>query len=524
MLCGWRRWLHRLFPQLLYPGLLYSALLCLGLMCPVIAATVPRPAAAQVPAQGQAGLTELRSSGGVLAVTLRAAEGKVHIGDLELDGATYNGLYAGPVLRVRPGDMLRIRLINDLSQPTNLHFHGIFTSPLGNGDNVHLSIAAGTSFTYEIRIPTTQPPGVYWYHSHLHGRSEWQVMRGLSGALVVDPAAEPSTARAAEHPGMAERLFVLKNIVFDDDIGNPKIDDELHGVVQSINGALDTSETMRPGETQRWRFTNQSANLPIHIALQGHRFRIVAEDGEATIGEHVVDSLDIIPAGRVEVLVEAGAPGRYALLAKGMLTGRGSTRQPDRVLGHLDVRGDVTMPAAAPAVPPPPPDLRLTRIDARRTVVFSETTTLKADAQRFFINGQTFDANRIDFRVPLGNIEEWTVRNDSDDFHVFHIHQVSFQVVEINGAPVAFSGRTDTVQVPERGEVKLRMAFADEAILGQFVLHCHVLKHEDKGMMAMVEVYDPRPSALLGRMRRLYAHVWWWMHGVPWSLCGVSNA
>jgi len=188
-------------------------------LCLVIAATVPGPAAAQAHAQAQSGLTELRSSGGVLAVTLRAAEGKVHIGDLELDGATFNGLYAGPVLRVRPGDMLRIRLINDLSQPTNLHFHGIFTSPLGNGDNVHLSIAAGTSFTYEIRIPTTQPPGLYWYHSHLHGRSEWQVMRGLSGALVVDPADEPGAARGAEQPGMAERLFVLKDIVFDDDTG-----------------------------------------------------------------------------------------------------------------------------------------------------------------------------------------------------------------------------------------------------------------------------------------------------------------
>jgi len=518
---GWRQRLHWLLPGRLCPGLL----------CLVIAAIVPGQAAAQAHAQAQAGLTELHSSGGVLAVTLRAAEGKVHVGDLELDGATYNGLYAGPVLRVRPGDMLRIRLINDLSQPTNLHFHGIFTSPLGNGDNVHLSIAAGTSFTYEIRIPTTQPPGLYWYHSHLHGRSEWQVMRGLSGALVVDPPGEPGEPAAAsgvEQPGMAERLFVLKNIVFDDDTGNPKIDDDLHGVVQSINGALDTNETMHPGETQRWRFTNQSANLPIHIALQGHRFRIVAEDGEATIGERVVDALDIIPAGRVEALVEAGAPGRYALLAKGMMTGTGSARQPDRVLGHLDVAGDVSddvaMPAGAPTAPPLPPDLRLARIDARRTVVFSQTTTLKADAQKFFVNGKTFDANRIDFRVPLGNIEEWTVRNDSDDFHVFHIHQVSFQVVEINGKPVAFTGRIDTVQVPERGEVKLRMAFIDEAILGQFVLHCHVLKHEDKGMMAMVEVYDSRPSALLGRVRRLYAHVWWWMHGVPWSLCGVGSA
>ncbi len=116
------------------------------------------------------------------------------------------------------------------------------------------------------------------------------------------------------------------------------------------------------------------------------------------------------------------------------------------------------------------------------------------------------------------------MRNDSDDFHVFHIHQLGFQVVEINGAPVPFTGRVDTVRIPERGEVKLRMAFLDEVIVGQFVIHCHVLKHEDKGMMAIVEVYDPRPSAVFDRLNRLYVHLWWWMHGVPWSLCGLANA
>ena len=477
------------------------------------------PAAPQPADTQQSGLVELHSTGGVLAVTLRAAEQKIHIGNLELDGATYNGLYAGPVLRVRPGDLLRIRLVNDLSAPTNLHFHGIFTSPVGNSDNVHLAIAAGTSFTYEVRIPTTQPPGLYWYHSHMHGRSEWQVMHGLSGALVVE---------SPEVSAVAERLFVLKDMVFDDDTGNPAIDETLHGVVQSINGALDTRKTMRPGETQRWRFTNQSADLPFHIALQGHRFQIVAVDGEATIGTHDVDVLDIMPGGRVDALIEAGAPGHYALLSKGMMTGTGAARQPDRTLGELKVAGDVatsivTNPAGN-GTPNPPPDLRNARIDASRTVVFSQTTTLNADAQRFFINGQVFDANRVDFRVPLGNVEEWTVRNDSDDFHVFHIHQLGFQVVEINGAPVAFTGRIDTVRIPERGEVKLRLAFLDEVIVGQFVIHCHVLKHEDKGMMAIVEVYDPRPSAMFDRLNRLYVHLWWWMHGVPWSLCGLSTA
>jgi suppressor of ftsI len=475
-------------------------------------ASAPGPS---VEAQGP-NAKEFRSSDGVLAVTLVARAGKVRIGDLEVDGATFNGDYAGPVLRVRPGDMLRIRLINHLSQPANLHFHGIFTSPLGNSDNIHLSVAAGAAFTYEVRIPTTQPLGLYWYHSHIHGMSEHQVMAGLSGALVVE---QPMPG------GLPERLFVLKDMTFDDDTGNAEIDDDLHGLVQSINGDLVTEETIRPNETQLWRFSNQSANRPFHIALQGHRFLVIAEDGEPIIGERVRDVLDIMPAARVDVLIAGGAPGRYDLISKGAMTGTGAARRLDRVMGRLTVAGEAMVPSVA-AMPSaaPPPDLRAARIDARRRVVFSQTATLKPEAQIFYINDRVFDAGRVDIRVPLGNVEEWTVRNNSDDLHVFHIHQLGFQVVEVNGVPAEFTGRVDTVRVPERGEVKLRMAFTDKVILGQFVFHCHVLKHEDKGMMAQIEVYDPRPRGIREWVRQLYFHVWWWTHGVPWSLCGLSSA
>ena len=485
----------------------YAGILCVLL----IALSVSSAVQAQEPVS----LPELYSRDGVLSTTLVAANDKIRVGDLELDGTTYNGVYAGPVLHVHPGDLLQIRLVNHLSQPTNLHFHGIRTSPLGNSDNAHLLIQPNASFSYEVRIPLTQPIGLYWYHTHAHGFAEKQVMGGLSGTIVVEgPTPSP----------MAERLFVLKDMVFDDDTGNAEIDDTLHGIVQTVNGQLMTSETMRPGETQLWRLTNQSADRVVHVALDGHHFRVLAEDGEPTAGERYLEVLELSPGTRLDVLVDGGAIGHYSLRIKDLMTGTGDARVLDRVIGSLDVIGTPAAPAAAMPSRLLPPDLRAVRIDATRTVVFSQTTTIKEADQKFFINGKVFVADRIDARVPLGNTEEWTVRNASDDIHVFHIHQIGFQVVEVNGKSVPFAGYVDTVRVPERGEVKLRLAFTDRLILGRFMFHCHVLKHEDKGMMANIEIYDPTTPTLGARLNHWYLHVWWWWHGVPWSLCGLQDA
>ena len=131
----------------------------------------------------------------------------------------------------------------------------------------------------------------------------------------------------------------------------------------------------------------------------------------------------------------------------------------------------------------PVADLRR-QITNRRTIVFSES----ADGDTFFVDGRTFDPNRTDTRVKLGAIEEWTIRNESGELHDFHIHQTHFQVTEVNGVPQRFDGYQDIVNVPVHGEVKVVIPFTDPVIVGRFVYHCHLLSHEDKGMMATIEV------------------------------------
>lgn len=453
----------------------------------------PWAAAAADPVDALGALAEIHSRHGVLDLSLVAESKAMVVDGVRLDALVFNGDYAGPVLRVRRGDRLRIRLANHTDQPVNLHFHGYHGSPLGHGDNMHVAVAPGAAWDYRFTIPRTQPPGLYWYHTHVHGRAEDEVNRGLSGAIVVEGigAQVPETLRARE------RLLVLKTFNLERP-GDPDVA-RLHGVVQTINGAAHSDIHAQAGATEFWRISNQSPNDYFHLSAKGFRFRIVALDGAATQRDLAVDKLDVPPAGRMEVLVSLPAAGSYPLLSGSTPTGSGRSMTLSRELAAIRVEGEATAspgPAGEVVRPATTPDLRNAAITARRRFTFSQ----KPGEEVYFINGKTFDHARVDTRVPLGAIEEWTIRNDTDDMHVFHIHQVHFQVVAINGAPQPFDQMLDTVRIPERGEVTLRIAFTDPKIVGEFMYHCHVLKHEDKGMMANIEVYDPRrPPAARGR-------------------------
>src|SRR2546428_8943064 len=144
---------------------------------------------------------------------------------------------------------------------------------------------------------------------------------------------------------------------------------------------------------------------------------------------------------------------------------------------------------ARPGAPPrggallPVEDLR-GKVTNRRTIVYTESP----DGDTLFIDGKKFDMNRTDIRVKLGAVEEWTIRNEADELHTFHIHQGPYQLIEINGVAQPADDHRDIVDVPIKGEVKVIIPFTNPLIVGRFVFHCHILSHEDKGMMATIEV------------------------------------
>ncbi len=429
-------------------------------------------------------MNEFTAKDGLLSVTLVAAPKSITLDKVHIEGQIYNDDYPGPLLRVYPGDTLRIKLVNHLTEPTNLHFHGYQGTPLGNSDNMHISVMPGQSFDYEVIIPKTQPPGIYWYHDHIHGMAEKHIKSGLSGGLEVMGFAD----QFPELKGITERLYVLKDYEIEGST-DPYVLNELHEYIQTFNGQTFFHATMRPGESQLWRFMNSSANLYFHLMIKDHSFRMIGDDAAAMNQEIETKSIDVKPASRVDFIVTAGAPGEYDIVSDKVLTGS----KTQRSVGQLTIAGPPAQSVPQIAKFPTFDDLRMGRIDERRTFVLTQLN----DDKNYFINGKKFDHARVDTRVPLGNIEEWTIRNDTGDLHVFHIHQISFQVIEVNGVPQTFTGRVDVARVPEKGSIKVLMPFTDPLILGEFMYHCHVLHHEDNGMMANIEVYDPKagPSA-----------------------------
>jgi FtsP/CotA-like multicopper oxidase with cupredoxin domain len=428
------------------------------------------------------GLPEIRSHNGVLQTTLVAAPLDVHIGSATFRGAAYNGIYGGPVLRVNAGDLIRIHLVNHMPDGINLHFHGLRVTPLGRGDNMHILVAAGDSYDYEFRIPPNHPPGLFWYHDHAHGAAEPHVMAGLSGALLIEGFA----AQIHGLEDVPQTLLVLKDWQHNDCTA-PDLKHNLHCRLISINGAADWQDKLTPGQTQLWRVSNQGADLILHLAAPGLHLRIVGRDGMPATGGQDTDKFDIMPASRVDVLARSDTEGSFPLVAVGVPTSGPAGFSVKRNLGSVTVAG-ARVAAVQPELSfPHQLDMRAWQIDASRTIVFSENIAVN----EYYVNGRKFDPLRTDVRAPLGNVEEWTIRNVTQDFHEFHIHQLSFQVTEINGARQDFTGYVDDVKIPEHGEVKVIIPFTDPNIVGHLMFHCHVLNHEDRGMMTMLEVYRP---------------------------------
>ena len=524
----------------------------------------------------------LYSEHGILKVDLsihnyRERDGSVRYCYLLPDGSE------SPALRLYPGDLLILHLTNDLTDPdasastahshmahspavrasdpctsgamtpvsTNLHFHGLTVPPVCHQDDVlRTSVQPSEApFEYRFQVPANEPPGLYWYHPHIHGFSSRQVLGGASGPMIIEglERAVPDVA------GLPERLLVIR----DQDLVNPnappsKSEPVLPKMLIDRDGdaanngtgfgkpAKDLSVNFvpvpypdyppatirtRPGERQLWRVLNASAVTYLNLAVVfGHtpqRLGLVAIDGvpmNPPLGRSApvtwVDHIGVPPGARVEFIVDGPPIGTPALfVTRTVDTGQGGENDPNRALASIVATSDAREPQSKLpefSTPLPTPalpwlgDVQPVRV---RRLYFSEKLQDPKNpnsATDFYITeeGKTpapFDpaATEPNIVARQGDVEDWIIENRSTELHAFHIHQLHFMLVDWSGMPVNEPFLRDTVNVPYfRGQmlqypsVRLRMDFRDPNTVGTFVYHCHLLEHEDGGMMATIRV-DP---------------------------------
>jgi FtsP/CotA-like multicopper oxidase with cupredoxin domain len=407
---------------------------------------------------------------------------------------------------------------------TNIHFHGLNVSPLcGQDEVVHTLVQPGQSFDYNVQIPANEPPGLYWYHPHPHGFSEGQVQGGATGALIVEGLQSVDPVLAS----LPERTFVVRDQVLpaseinDNDV--PAWDLSLNFVPVTYPAYTPAIIPTNPGVQELWRVANTAADtiLDLQYVVGGvaQAVQVVAIDGYpiagGTSGSASVSQTSILmgPGSRAEFVVTTpnlGVQGQ--LVTQYWNTGPDGDYDPARtiatVLSSNGAESAVVSHAARAPRAAARKVKRFAALDkavpvAQRNLYFSEVLQDPSDPNsptNFYITekGQQPALFTMDqppnIVVHAGTVEDWVVENTAGEDHIFHIHQIHFQVLEVNGVAVNDAAVRDTVDLPYWNgsgaypSVKVRMDFRDTNIVGTFVYHCHILQHEDAGMMGEIQV------------------------------------
>ena len=509
---------------------------------------------------------------GLLEYELRMVYADMQLNGQNVHLRSYNAMIPAPTLEIQAGEMLRVRVVNDLPpnpdimepaehlrfmNSANLHTHGLHVAPglVAPGvygdyvvDTSESAVQPGQVRQHEYKIGADHPAGTCWYHPHLHGSTAVQVASGMAGAIVIkgplDAVPEIAAAR--------DRVFMFQAPIHDaqgklesfSQVASPKAEPPF-----VINGVRRPTLVLRPGQVERWRLVNAGIANYLNVVLEGHDLHLISWDScpRETMKAYAPDAalgLVIAPGNRGDVLVKVGAAGRYVLRTRAYDMGN-QDLLPDDILAYVVVEGEpLDMPLPTATLPTPPAlasisDTELARSGGlRRNVVlrsvfnndgsplaempasglldipegeidqwqYQTDGTFLADAAftmgaasgagstaplmpETFAQFQSHKAVR--HTVGLDSVEEWTVYNVNQVQHPFHIHINPIQIVRINGEAVE-PYWCDTVGLPRGGSpeqptsVTFRTRFSE--FTGAFVMHCHILAHEDMGMMQVIEV------------------------------------
>jgi FtsP/CotA-like multicopper oxidase with cupredoxin domain len=535
--------------------------LCLALLAPVQAlangGVCPRPAVGSEIAPPP----DLFSVNGTLETSLNYYTSVDDDGRTLFCFVTTDGKLS-PTLHVNPGDRITIHLTNmvpgaplgrseKVSNDTtvcgnanmtdtsvNIHFHGLNVRPTCHGDEViHTLVNSGETFDYSFKVPADEPPGLYWYHPHVHGISSPAVQGGGTGVIEVEGIANIQPAVS----GLPERFIVLRDEPRIGDLSGkpflkpvPNWDVSVNYVTVPFPDYQPAIIKMHSGTQEFWRVANAAANtiMDLRVKYDGveQPLQVVGFDGvpagsqDGTRQGTIVTKTGLLlpPASRVEFIVTPPSAGvKSAILETESIDGGpADDTNPTRPLAQIQLSD---APLGLPHTPKrngPPnkqrfEDLVTAKVTARRVLYFSETPAIIprgngkgriVEPVAFYItvDGQFRELFSPDNPPAIvtnrGAVEEWKIENRSPEVHEFHMHQIHFLVQEINGVVIPEDQQQfyDTFQVPYysgKGRfpyIRVKMDFRG-AVVGDFVYHCHILDHEDGGMMAIIRVLPKAP-------------------------------
>jgi bilirubin oxidase len=398
----------------------------------------------------------------------------------------YNGRVPGPTLDVREGDHVIVHFRNNLPEPTTIHWHGIHLPFDSDGSPYH-PIAPGETHDYEFTVHAGTA-GTYWYHPHPDHRTGFAIGKGLYGGIIVRAADDPLPA------SMPEKFLILSDnrflqdgsIDFPDPHSQHGIKDESNGregPVLFVNGEVMPTISIRSGEVQRWRVVNASAGRIFRLSLAGHTLLHVGSDGGLFEKPIEVKEILLTTGERVELLVRGtDAPGGRSVFQnlpydRYVPQTRPADWETTRDLLTLQTTNEAPVtPVAIPASLRKIVPLDTLKSTAVRTIVFSQG----------LINGKAMDMARVDVSTTVGATEIWEIENVVGMDHPFHLHGFQFQVLDRDGVPEKYRAWKDMLNIPKHSSARIIVRYDD--FPGKWMFHCHILDHEDHGMMGVLEV------------------------------------
>ncbi len=426
--------------------------------------------------------------------------------DLKTKTMGINGDYLGPVLRFRAGEKVQLNVSNTMEEATTLHWHG-FNLPAAADGGPHQVVAPGGDWTAEFEV--REKASTMWYHSHLMGKTADQVWAGVAGMILIDDE-EADALNLPNNYGVDDFPVVLQDRAFNS-YGQMPYRLNMHsrnmgmsGDVALVNGTVSPYLEVTTSLV-RLRLLNGSNGSIYALGFEdGRTFSQIASDGGLLAAPAQTTMILLAPGERAEIVVDMSdqAPAMLRSFAQtggsgGMMGGMGGMMRGNSPNHDFLELRPATSVSTSPALPAtladlPTPDQNAATNSRQFTLQMNGMGMMNAfTGGGFSINGKSMDPTYINEVVKMGETEVWQISNASMMAHPFHIHNTQFRILARNGATPAAgeAGRKDTVLVSPGETVHILIRFdhySDDSL--PYMYHCHILEHEDAGMMGQFVV------------------------------------